>query len=273
MIAPVPHPRVLTAAKVVMSPLLLLQAVRVRASALALPEAQGARRGRVQPREPRLARPLRLLVVGDSSAAGVGVERQRDALVGHLARELADALGCPVHWQLVARTGDTTGEALAHVREHRDRGQLAPADVLVTALGVNDVVRQVPVERSGQQLHALHALATEAAGVRYWLHSGLPPMHQFPLLPRPLRWVLGSQAELLNQHLQAQLGDQPDRALRRLPPGLRVDATAGLMARDGFHPGPQGYAIWGRDLARFVATRWKRHQVTPGAERRISLSA
>lgn len=259
MTAPSPNPKVLTAAKVVMSPLLLLQAVRVRATALALPEAEGPRRGRVQPTNRRVDTPLRLLVVGDSSAAGVGVAHQHDALVGHLARGLAHELGCTVHWQLVARTGDTTGEALAHLREHRARGALAPADVLVTALGVNDVVRQIPPARTWQQLQDLHALAAEAAGVRYWLHSGLPPLHQFPLLPRPLRWVLGSQAELLNQHLQTQLGDQTDRALRRLPLGLRVEGGQGLMARDGFHPGPEGYAVWGQAMARFAASRWKRH--------------
>jgi len=262
VIASVPHPRVLTAAKVVLSPLLLLQAVRVRATALQLPEAEGPRRGRVRAPAGRARSdaPLRLLVVGDSSAAGVGVAHQREALVGHLARTLADELGRPVHWQLVARTGDTTGEALAHLREHQARGDLDPADLLVTALGVNDVVQQVPVARSLQQLQALHALASEAAGVRYWLHSGLPPMHQFPLLPKPLRWVLGSQAELLNRHLQASLGDQRDRALRRLPPALRVDADSALMAADGFHPGPQGYAVWGRALGQFAASRWRRQQ-------------
>ena len=257
---PVPHPRVLTAAKVVLSPLLLLQAVRVRATAMELPEAAGPRKGRVLP-APERARndaPLRLLVVGDSSAAGVGVPHQRDGLAGHLARCLADELGRPVRWQLVARTGDTTGEALAHLRECHASGQLAPADIMVTALGVNDVVHQIPMQRSLQQLEALHQLATEAAGVRYWLHSGLPPMHQFPLLPKPLRWVLGSQAELLNQHLQAHLGDQHDRALRRLPPALRVDADSGLMAPDGFHPGPAGYAVWGRALGQFAASRWRR---------------
>lgn len=263
MIASVPHPRLLTAAKVVMSPLLLLQAVRVRATALRLPEADGARHGRVPAPAGRLGAdtPLRLLVVGDSSAAGVGVGHQRDALVGHLARTLAQALARPVHWQLVARTGDTTGEALAHVREQQAAGRLRPADVLVTALGVNDVVQQVPVARSLEQLQALHALATEAAGVRYWLHSGLPPMHQFPLLPKPLRWVLGAQAELLNQALQDTLGDQTDRALRRLPPALRVDQPGSpWMAQDGFHPGAQGYALWGQSLGQFLAARWTRRQ-------------
>lgn len=256
-----PAPRTaaaLTAAKLALFPVLLGQALLVRRRALEMPEAGGPRDGLAEPaparRRQAQAEALRLLVVGDSSAAGVGVAHQQDALAAHIARTLADELGRPVAWQLVARTGNTALEALAQLRE----ASLAPADILVTAVGVNDVVRQVPRTRTLQQLQALHAHARERAGVRYWLHSGLPPMHQFPLLPSPLRWLLGSQAELLNQALLQHLGDQRDRALRRVPSALRCDAGSGLMAEDGFHPGPKGYALWGEALGQFLARRWSR---------------
>jgi lysophospholipase L1-like esterase len=247
--------RALTAAKLALAPLLLWQAVRARQRALDLPEPSGARRGRVQPAQARSRSPLRLLVVGDSSAAGVGVAHQHDALAHQLAYTLAEETGRPVHWQLLAHTGHTTGEALQHLRDTR---RLQPADILVTALGVNDVVRQVPVQRCLEQLLALHADAQARTGVRYWLHSGLPPMHQFPLLPPPLRWVLGAQAEGLNQRLHAELGDQIDRSLMRVPTRLRCDAGSGLMAADGFHPSAQGYALWGEALGQYLARRWSR---------------
>lgn len=246
----------LSAAKLALFPLLLAQGLHVRRKALELPEADGPRDGVLAPVAERLRdeTPLRLLVVGDSSAAGVGVAHQRDALAMQLAATLADELGCRVHWQLVARTGNTALELLAQLRETA----LAPADILVSAVGVNDVVRQVPPSRTIEQLLALHQHAQDLAGVRYWLHCGLPPMHQFPLLPSPLRWLLGSQAELLNQQLLALLGDQRDRALRRLPAALRCDEANGLMAEDGFHPGPRGYALWGESLGQFLARRWAR---------------
>ena len=31
-----------------------------------------------------------------------------------------------------------------------------------------------------------------------------------------------------------------------------------LMAADGFHPGPRGYALWAESLAPFIARRWAR---------------
>lgn len=244
----------LRTAKVALLPLLLWQAVQVRRRALQLPEAAGPRRARVKPARLRQATPLRVLLVGDSSAAGVGVRRQSEALAGQFALALTEELGCPVHWQLLARTGHTSGEALQQLRE----SLLQPADVLVTALGVNDVVRQIPPERTLQQLQDLHAEAVARAGVRYWVHNAAPPLQDFPLLPSPLRWVLGAQAALLNQQLARTLGDQLDRGLMRPPARLAGVAAAELMAEDGFHPGAAGYALWGRQLAAHVAARWRR---------------
>ena len=64
-----------------------------------LPEADGAREGVVGSGDAA----LRLLVAGDSSAAGVGVARQEQAVVGHLARALHRATGRPVALGACAR--------------------------------------------------------------------------------------------------------------------------------------------------------------------------
>ena len=99
----------LLAAKLLLSPLLVAQAVATRRRALVLPEADGPRTGRCGS-----GAPLRLLVVGDSSGAGVGVARQDEALVGHLSRSLAGSLNVEVVWQLVAKSGVTTAQALLY---------------------------------------------------------------------------------------------------------------------------------------------------------------
>ena len=84
-------PRAL-ALKLALAPLLVAQAVATRRRAPVLPEAAGRARRRAS----ATARPaLRLLIAGDSSAAGVGVARQEQALVGHLARALHRATGAP----------------------------------------------------------------------------------------------------------------------------------------------------------------------------------
>lgn len=222
--------------KLLLGPLLVWQGTRVRARALRLPEADGPRQ--------QDGDGLRLLIVGDSSAAGVGARHQDEALAGGLARALAARTGRPVAWQLIARSGDGSAEALAHLQATA----LRPADVLVTALGVNDVVSQVPPRAAVQALDALYDHARHQAGIRLALHCGVPPMQSFPLLPQPLRWFFGLQAARYNAALADHLAGNAARRLVLLPAALQRDA-ARLMAADGFHPGPAGYALWAEALA------------------------
>lgn len=231
----------LTLAKWLLGPVLLLQGRRVRATALRLPEAAGERCC--------AGNGLRLLIVGDSSAAGVGAGHQDEALAGRLAQALARRLGQPVGWQLVAVSGHRSSQALAHLQAT----ELVPADVLITALGVNDVVDQVPPQEALAALHAIDALVRERAGVRLSLHCAAPPMDRFTLLPQPLRWFFGRQAAAFNVALSRAVAGRPGRRVVALPPALQQDAHA-LLAADGFHPGPRGYALWAEALADQVAT-------------------
>lgn len=226
----------LTLAKWLLGPVLLWQGARVRATALRLPEAAGERS------QPGGA--LRLLIVGDSSAAGVGASHQDEALAGCLARVLAARIARPVGWQLVATSGHRSAQALAALQA----AELAAADVLVTALGVNDVVDQVAPHEALAALDAIDALARERAGVRLSLHCGAPPMQRFPLLPQPLRWFFGRQAARFNAALMRRVHGQHGRRVVHLPEAMQRDAAA-LMAADGFHPGPRGYALWAEALA------------------------
>jgi len=232
--------------KIALAPVLVAQGRWVRARALRLPEAAGPRQGMAGRGRPR----WRLLVLGDSSGAGVGVAHQRQALAQPLAEALARRLGVPIGWQLVATTGHTTADALQALRH----ATLQPADLLVTALGVNDTVGQVSVRRWLAQLDELVALATQRAGVRLTLHSGLPPMHRFPLLPQPLRAVLGGDARRLDRALQVHVAGRPDRLHVPLPEVGGPLHEGGWVAEDGFHPGPRGYQAWAHGLAEVAAS-------------------
>lgn len=226
----------MTLAKWLLGPVLLWQGRRVRATALRLPEAAGERS--------RDGGALRLLIVGDSSAAGVGAAHQQEALAGRLAQALATRLGQPVGWQLVAVSGHRSSQALAHLQTT----ELAPADVLITALGVNDVVDQVPPHEALAALQAIDALVRERAGVRLSLHCAAPPMHRFTLLPQPLRWFFGRQAAAFNAALALAVAGQPGRHVVTMPAAWQREAHT-LLAADGFHPGPRGYALWAEALA------------------------
>lgn len=238
------------AAALPLAPLLVWQGRRVRRDTPKLPEAAGPRGATLGADRP--GRPLRLLIVGDSSAAGVGAAVQDEALAGRLAERVSPCIGRPLEWVLLARTGIATREAHGLL----EAAPGARFDVAVVALGVNDVTAMRPASRWLADVSRLTEGLRERHRVRRVLWSGLPPMHRFPALPQPLRGVMGLHARALDAALGRWCASRPDGALPRvthvpLPP--MTDPS--LVASDGFHPGPGAYAVWAEALAPHVLGR------------------
>jgi lysophospholipase L1-like esterase len=216
-------------ARAALFPLLVIQALQVRRRALVLPEAAGPRSG-----TSGTGPELHLFVVGDSSAAGVGVATQDEALSGQLVRALAAKFR--VSWHLDAQTGATTASTLTRLDDrtaHR-------CDIAVVALGVNDTTRAVPLSRWLRlQTELLDRLEDDFGAQRIYV-SGLPPLGHFPLLPHPLRWVLGRQSRRLDQNLRQMLNTRS----RCVYISMEFPMDISAMAEDGFHPGSQVYTAW-----------------------------
>ncbi|MDX8351515.1 SGNH/GDSL hydrolase family protein [Cognatiyoonia sp. IB215182] len=210
-------------------PVLLLQAIYLRMTVLRLPEPEGPRAGRTGQ-----GPVLRLAILGDSSAAGVGVADQKDALLGQVIHRLLSRF--TVDYRLLAATGSRTGDVLGWLQDMSE----FDADVVVVALGVNDVTKGVSLRRWLRQQSALLDRLVHDFGVKYVIVSGLPPMHDFPLLPQPLRWVLGRQAARFDKALHAMVAGRPDATSITID--MRLDRDN--MSEDGFHPGPLVYAAW-----------------------------
>ena len=229
------------ATRLALSPLLLAQGLSVRANAVRLPEAAGPRTGRLGS-GPRLS----LLILGDSSAAGVGVDHQNDALAGQLAVLLANHF--TLDWQLVAKTGATTRTALQWLETHPP----APIDIVVTALGVNDVTHVVPYPLWLRQQNRMFARINTLFAPRRVYVSGVPPLGDFPILPQPLRWSLGTQARRFDAGL-ARLTEMSAR-LNHIP--FDSPLVPSQMAQDGFHPGPEIYTLWAKEMASRILSDW-----------------
>jgi lysophospholipase L1-like esterase len=229
-------------AKLLLSPVLVAQALVTRARLPQLPEATGAREGEVG-RGPV----LRLLMLGDSSAAGVGVPDQAQALAGYLPAALARHAKARVRWQLLARSGLTSAQCLELLQGHAS----IEADVAVVVLGVNDVVDQVPTHRAVAAREAIANRLRNAHGVAHVVFAPLPPVHHFPGLPQPLRWIAGADARRHNAAV-AELARTRDD-VSHVPIDLPLNRA--LMAADGFHPGEAVYRICGTALAEHIAKR------------------
>ena len=230
------------AAKLTLGPLLYLQADKLRRTALELPEPQGERSGTAGRGERR----LRLLVAGDSSAAGVGARTQDQALAAPLAHLLAQRLGGRVDWQLVAESGLTSAGVL-HKLMH---GHVRPADVAVVICGVNDITKEQAFRFALRKRRQIAEWLQAHAGVRQVLFPALPEMEVFPAIPQPLAWYAG-QAARRNNRLQQRWARDFDHIRHVTMDGL---AHPALFSEDGFHPAPALYARVAERLAEVIAT-------------------
>ena len=231
--------------KLLSSPLWVTQALRMRRSTPLLPEAEGARSGEVHGAE--AGNVLRLLIVGDSSAAGVGVATQDHALSGYLTRTLAQKSKRRVQWHLIARSGISSRHILTLVQEARP----GAVDIAVVLLGVNDVIEQLPSRQAVAHREALADWLIAHCGVRHVVFSPLPPMGEFPRLRPPLRWVVKADALRHDQALMRWAATRSD--VWHVP--IAMTLSAEIMASDGFHAGEPVYQICGEALGEFIASK------------------
>lgn len=220
--------------KLLLSPVLLLQGVWVRKKTPKLPEPVTQSTGVVGQ-----GNSLSFLLLGDSSAAGVGVDSTEQSLLGQLLVHLSQ--NHEVSYKMMAKTGRTTMDMIA-IFEHEYAQHF---DVVITALGVNDVTAQVSIKTWIQQQQHLTELIDKLYSPKKIIMSGLPPMHLFPALPWPLNAFMGQAADKLDVALQGLCENHQHLSYH----SLRNYPTKVTTASDGFHPGPAVYSIWGKKLA------------------------
>lgn len=226
-----------------------------------LPEAAGDDTGATQGREPA----LRLAVLGDSVAAGVGAPDHRAAMAGQVAQALTAMTGRAVSWRVAAKAGAT----LASVRRGLLCGLTDPTarwrpDVVLVVAGTNDAMR---LRGPRAFLRDTEALIRE---VRLRLGedvpvvlAGLPTLSTPDALPRRVRLPLSLYIHILDHKLKTAA--TRGVAVFYLPSGGPPDFPGNWLAPDHFHPSPAGYRAWARVLASRLATLTEAGFPTPAA--------
>jgi len=181
--------------------------------------------------------PLRLLVIGDSTAAGVGADTQDDALPGNIARELSTLTGRGVEWRAVGRNG-----AMAHdlITDYLDEATASPVDVVFLSIGANDALGLRPRWAFARDIRVLLTRLRAISPVV--IMSSLPAFFRFELLPNPLRWNLYLHSASLEDAARAIVARTDGAHMSPPPPPY----TEGFFATDLFHPSASGYRDWAR---------------------------
>ena len=212
----------------------------VRARTVRMAPAAGPHRASL----PGRGKPLRLLVVGDSSVAGVGVSHTSEGLAHRIAENLARQTGRPVTYAMHGNNSAVAGQLRDYVVPHLPA---EPFTHIVISVGANDAKNWHSGSRwkhdFGTLLYALRTKYPEATIV--W--SRLFDFAKLPAVPAPLGLVLN-----LRRAIVCRIADELciERGAHAAPL-MDVTHDEGL-SRDGFHASALGCRLWGRHLAEFI---------------------
>ncbi|WP_051969135.1 SGNH/GDSL hydrolase family protein [Kitasatospora azatica] len=195
-----------------------------------VPDPQGLR-------GPTHGEPLRLAVLGDSSAVTVGVTRVEQTVAAVLADALAAGLDCPVEVQVEARAGATTASMSRQIRTVAAQ----EPGVAIVQIGGNDVFLPVSLRRTAARL-AGHVERLRAGGWQVVVTS-CPDVSAARAVRRWAR-PLGRRRSKRLASLQTAAALRAGAAVVSLTaPEFRSHPRA-LYCPDGFHPSPDGYRLY-----------------------------
>jgi len=218
---------------------------------------------------------LNIVVLGDSTTAGVGVDRPEHSLPYLLGQRIAEVESRPVRvvsygWA-GARVADLPTDqvilATSKIRE-KDRGPFLPeADVVAVVIGSNDATHNTPPRRYRDDLRAtLETVRARAPRARIVL-AGIPAFRGALRGIEPLIFLADQYARILRPISRAEAArvDAAYADLEAEVPPL-IQGRADVLSVDNFHPSVVGYGAWAEVIFRAL-------QAGPGAPTRAVASA
>ncbi len=182
---------------------------------------------------------LRLVVFGDSTAAGIGVDNTAETVGGRLA-ELLAATGRRIQLTSVAVSGSRATDLDAQVARALVHG--AP-DVAVVLIGGEDAIGFTAVDVvEAETAAALGRLTAAGAAVVVGTCPDLAAARNFS---RPLREIMawsGRRVAAATERATVHAGGIPVDLATRTGGVFRADP--GTLSADGYHPSADGYQLW-----------------------------
>jgi len=235
-------------------PILYLQGKRIRKKVPQLPEAQGTS-GQVHSDYPGN---LNVLLIGESTMAGVGVKTHQEGFAGSFARKLAELSRANVKWEVFARGGYTLKRLRYKIVPKIPNNQY---DIIVIGMGGNDAFKLNSPKVWGENIEALITACQEKFPATPIAFCNMPPIKEFPAFPGLVKFIVGNLVELFGQKLNTicdqKSGVYNSSEVIRLKNWLHKIGPNNKEAKffsDGVHPSQLTYQIWGEDFANFVVT-------------------
>ncbi|MGI8812288.1 MAG: SGNH/GDSL hydrolase family protein [Pyrinomonadaceae bacterium] len=221
------------------APFLYLQGQVTRRRVGLLPNAAGPNTGIAGD----AASSVELLVLGESTVAGLGARTYETALAGQFARQLSTRLNRGVRWTALGRNGVTAERTI------RELVPLIPKqafDYVLVALGGNDVMKLSSPRKWRRDMLSLLKILRHSNPDAVIFLSNCPVIKLSPAIPQPINFILWQLSKLHDVNIK-EIAAAKDRVYYYdQPTSVPKDFFA-----DGIHPSETGYAEWARAMMEF----------------------
>ncbi len=188
--------------------------------------------------------PLRLAVLGDSTAAGLGVTATRETVGAVVGAALASAAGRPVAVDGLGVSGARSGDLAPQV----SRALLHHPDVAVILIGPNDVTHLTSASSVRDDVaDAVRRLRASGAAV---VVGSCADMGSATAFHQPLRLVSAWRGRAIGHAIRSAAAGEGALVVdigAETGPAFRDDPDRYLSA-DEFHPSAEGYRLWAEAL-------------------------
>ncbi len=200
---------------------------------------------------------LKVITIGESTIAGVGVDTHENGFTGSLARQLSEKLNKKVSWNVYAKSGYTaekiSEKILPLIKETK-------VDLIVIGLGGNDAFKLHSIQKWRNDITRLIAELQEKYRDTPIVFTNMPPIKAFPAFTSTIKFVMGNLVRLFGKELEQiaalKKGVYYNSIEVKLTDWLKqMDLESDITSffSDGVHPSPLAYQTWGADMARFIA--------------------
>lgn len=196
---------------------------------------------------------IRMITIGESTIAGVGVETHEEGFTGTLARELSTLLKAEVSWKVYARSG-YNAKKVANILVPKIFEQ--ELDLIVIGLGGNDAFELNRPSKWRRDITALIMALRSKYPATPMVFCNMPPIKLFPAFTPLIKFTIGNLVEILGEELQHTVSQHENTyyfgekiTFERWIERYEVDGEPQDFFSDGVHPSKLTYQVWAKDVA------------------------
>lgn len=199
---------------------------------------------------------LKVLVMGESTMAGVGVNTHREGFAGTLADQLAESFNFYVQWKVQAKSGITASRVSKELLFYLDENDW---DLVVIGIGGNDAFKLNNPIRWKQQVRSLIQDLKDKFGHVPVVFTNMPPIKEFPAFTPLMKWTIGNLVEILGESLKKVVAEFENVYysseiinIETWSEKYNLSDDLGLYFSDGVHPSKLTYQTLARQLVGFI---------------------